>query len=240
MKLRYIFYGLLILILVYVAIFGLRIIIFARRGGQLINQTNAYQQLHSNEGKKILFIGDSLAYGTGASSSKYSLAGLVGRRFPEAKLVNLGQNGLRTNALADEVQAIEHGWDLIVVIVGGNDVIRPWIDLDKSANNLEIIFSELAVRADNVIALTTSNLKNTSFFLWPVNHYFGARSVQMRDGAESNASKVDNLVYVDMVTRNEHVDFGDIQEAKDHLHLSDEGYKYWYDGIVDATNNFNF
>lgn len=215
-----------------------RIAVLARRGGVLIKQMSAYQQTGSTNGMKILILGDSLAYGTGASSPQTSLAGRIGKRFPDAHITNQGKNGMRTKGLAEEMKQLTDHYDLIVIVVGGNDLIHPWLDLDRAAKNLETIYKTASTHADQVISLTTGNLRHTSFFLWPLNHYFGKRSIYLRNQASNIADTLPNVTYIDLVKRNQSVPFGHLQEAPDHLHLSDDGTNYWYEAIADTTHNF--
>ena len=92
------------------------------------------QPLHNNA--TILAFGDSLTYGTGASSDKAYPAVL--ERLTKRKVINAGipgeisANGLRRlpNLLAS------HRPDLIIICHGGNDILRK-LDLSKTQNNIQ-------------------------------------------------------------------------------------------------------
>lgn len=212
-----------------------RVRILSNRAGVLIKNTKPFER--EGKGKqKILILGDSLAYGTGTSSSEKSVAGLVAAHYPEAAVINKSANGKRTNELANEVEKLNDNYDVILIIIGGNDILRPWINLNESATNLNKIYSTASKHSTKVIALTTGNFKYTTLFLWPANLYYEGRSVELRDSAIKISKELPNVVYVDMVERNKTVPFDHVKEAPDHLHLSDEGAKYWHDAIKERVN----
>lgn len=225
-----------IIAIAWIAVFLLRLRYYSNKAGKVIERAERYEK--EGDGLRILVLGDSLAYGTGTTAPQKSVAGLLGQRFPSASLENRGRNGLRTNDLANEVKDIDDHYDLIFIIIGGNDAIRPWVDLKESSSNLKTIYGAASSHADHVVALTTGNLKYTSLFLWPSNLYFGYRSEFLRDQAKDIADDLENVTYIDMVARNETHQFDHLKEAEDRLHLSDDGAKYWFEAITDQTNNF--
>lgn len=208
-----------------------RVRILSQRGGELIRSTVPFERNGTNK-QTVLVLGDSLAYGTGTTSSEKSVAGLVAKHYPMATVINKSVNGKRTNELAQEVKSLEGKYDLILIIIGGNDVLRPWINLEQSGKNLETIYAGASAHADKVVALTTGNLRYTTLFLWPINHYLGARSMELRNYAVKAAAPHKNVTYVNLVERNKTVPFGHLKEAPDRLHLGDDGAQYWYEGIL--------
>lgn len=225
--------SLIVLILLWLVAGFVRIKIFGRRANTLIQNTKPFER-KGNTSQKILILGDSLAFGTGTSSPDKSVAGLVASRFPDATVINKAVNGKRTAQLATEVQNINENYDFILIIIGGNDILRPWLNLHTSAQNLQAIYSTASKHSSKVVALTTGDLKYTSFFLWPANYYFSARSVELRNSAKKIASSLPNVTYIDLVERNKHVKFDNLKESPDHLHLSDDGAKYWFEAILDS------
>ncbi len=223
----------LAIVLLWVAIALVRARIFSNRAGAIIRTTVPFERA-GKKTQKILVLGDSLGYGTGTSAPEKSVAGLVGSNYPDATVINKSVNGKRTPELAHEVASLDEHYDLILIIIGGNDVLRPWLNLNDSGKNLNTIYTAASKHATKVIALTTGNLRYTSFFLWPLNYYFGARSTELRDHAAQAAAKLPNVTYIDLVTRNKTVPFDHLKEAPDHLHLSDDGANYWYQAIRDS------
>lgn len=230
--------NLIILTVLVIVLWGLanfvRIRILSSRAGKIIQNTTKFERKTEYK-QKILVLGDSIAYGTGTSSPEKSVAGLVAAHYPNANVENRAQNGKRTKDLAKEVESITGSYDLILIVVGGNDILRPWINLDESANNLAKIYKNASTHSTKVIALTTGNFKYTTLFLWPANYYFSSRSIQLRNSAVKIAEEIPNLIYVNIVDYNEKVPFDTVKEAPDHLHLSDDGANYWMQAILDTT-----
>lgn len=217
--------------LIWIVISVVRVRIFSQRAGQFIRSTVKFER-QGDADQHVLVVGDSLAYGTGTSSPEKSVAGLVAARYPGAKVTNLGFNGKRTKELAVEMNQLEGHYDLILIIVGGNDILRPWVNLKQSGENLKSIYKEASTKSSQVVALTTGDFRYTTFFLWPLNLYYSDRSVELRNHAQAAASQYKNVMYIDMVEHNKTAKFDQVKEASDHLHLSDDGAQYWLDAIV--------
>ena len=222
-----------VIVLLWLAIALVRVRIFSHRAGAIIRSTVPFERAGKST-QKILILGDSLAYGTGTSAPAKSVAGLVASNYPDATVVNKSVNGKRTPELAKEVEDLNEKYDLILIIIGGNDILRPWLSLNDSGKNLDAIYTAASKHATKVVALTTGNLRYTTFFLWPLNYYFGARSIELRNHAVQTAATLPNVTYIDLVTRNKTVPFDHLKESPDHLHLSDDGANYWYQAIVDS------
>lgn len=216
-----------------------RFYVFTRRASRLISSTVPYSRQSGAKGR-ILVLGDSLAYGTGTSRPENSVAGLVASEFPDFTVENMSRNGKRTNELAQEINKIEGNYELILVIIGGNDALRPWINLKASGQNLQEIYGKASKHAKQVVVLTTSDLKYTTFFLWPLNFYFSKRSNYLRESAKRAAAGLDNVRYVDLIERNQTVQFDHDEESNDHLHLNDAGARYWFEAIRETTDDFQF
>lgn len=211
-----------------------RFLILSSKGGMLIRSATPFER-KGNSNQKILVLGDSLAYGTGTSSPEHSIAGRVASKYPEAQVENRSKNGMRTHELSEQVKQLNGHYDVILIVIGGNDVMRPWIDLNQSGKNLETIYAGATQHADKVIAFSTGNMRTTTFFPWPLNYVVGSRSVSLRDKALKAANAHKNVYYIDMVAYNERVPFTSREEAPDHLHLSDAGTEYWFQALQERN-----
>lgn len=238
--LRVILYILLGAIAIWLLIASIRAYYFTRTAEKLINQVEPYQQ-EGTSSERILFIGDSFAYGTGASSSASSLAGLVGEYRPEATVVNKAKNGTKSEDLAKRIESdIDTNYDIIVAIVGSNDIIHPEVDLSKIDGNFAKIYNKASSNAKKVITLTSGDFRQVSFFLSPLNHYFGYRSDEVDKIAKIEASKISNIVYINGFAKEYRPTDSKVLESSDHLHLNDQGYYYWFQRILEKTNNLTF
>lgn len=205
----------------------------------LIESTEPFER--SGKSGQILVLGDSIAYGTGTTSPANSLAGKFAANFPDHSVTNLAKNGKTTTELAAEVQNLgDEKYDLILIVIGGNDIMHVSNDLDQTAKNLQTIYGYASAHSDNTVAISTGNFKYTSLFPWPLPIILSNRSVTVRDSAAEAASAHNNVHYIDMVEYNERESFTHVQEAPDRLHLSDEGVEYWMSAVKQATDNLNF
>ena len=227
------------IVILWILVSLIRLRVLSSRAGEIITDTTPFSQ--EGPGPRVLVLGDSLAYGTGTSSPEKSVPGLVSLAYSkDANVENRAQNGKRSKQLAEEVETIHHDYELILIIIGGNDVIRPNVSLRSTKQNLQKIYATASKHADQVIALSTGDLQYTSFFLPPLNYYFSARSETVRDFAQAAADQYDNVTYVDLVAYNQTQTFTPAMEAPDKLHLSDNGARYWLEAIKKSTNNFRF
>lgn len=226
--------------LIWLAVASTRIFIFTKRAEKLINQVVPYEQA-GNGSLDILVVGDSIAYGTGSSSAETTIAGLIGAKFPQANITNKAKNGTKTKTLANRISGdIDRNYRIVIIIVGANDIIHPEVNLGESEQYLGRIYAEASEKADNVIAITTGDFKHISFFLYPLNYYFGDRSRSLSESALWQSAKYNNVHYVDTFTDKNSPGRPQALEAADHLHLSDLGSHYWVQEILSATNNLEF
>ena len=114
---------------------------------ELIDQTVPYSR-QGGGAEKWLILGDSLAYGVGASSSASSVAGNIGSYFPDATIVNKSESGFHVNDVLTQISdvsqpiALEEFTD-ILVIVGGNDIVRSVGGIDEVAKDMTQIINIL-------------------------------------------------------------------------------------------------
>jgi lysophospholipase L1-like esterase len=232
--------SLLIIVTAWLLAASMRIFFATRNTEKLIVQIQPYRQAGTGQ-KSILFIGDSFAYGTGASSSDNTMAGLVGNHFPGFTIVNKARNGTKTEDLANRiVKDVDRRYDLIFVMVGANDVIHPEVNLGDSQRHLARIYARAADNADHVIAVTSGDFKDVSFFLPPLNHYFGYRSERLNDVAQYEASRFSDVRYIDGLAENSKPEEPGAFESEDRLHLNDIGTHYWFQRILEKTGGLAF
>lgn len=218
------------LVLAYVLFTAGRTYGYIEEERRLEAQTIKYERFTESQ-KDILVLGDSLAYGIGTSTPETSFAGQLGQHFPDYNIINEAVIGDETENLATAIDdKIQREYDLVFVIIGGNDILRYGVDIEESAQHLNTITGKAAKHAEQAYIITTSDFKNVSFVPWFARPYFSKRSNTLRQAGIAAASLHSNVTYLDAF------DFDPEEyknlEATDGFHLNDAGMARLVEMIV--------
>lgn len=171
---------------------------------------------------KVLFFGDSLVAGYGLSNpDRDSLPAKMqtaSQRMGEStaiQVVNMGVSGdTSSGALARLPQVIAERPDIVIIVLGGNDVLRA-VDPDITFNNLDVILKELerngiycmlaGMKAPpnlgsdyasrfNRIYTKLSQSRNIAFYPFILEGVAGNMTYNQRDGIHPNPEGVDVIV----------------------------------------------
>ncbi len=205
----------------------------------LIVRVTPYEQT-VDAAPRILVLGDSTGYGTGASSGEESIAGLIGADYPQYTIVNKSKNG-RTigEALAFiKTQKETKHYALIVVQLGGNDILqkRP---IDAVRSDLSELFGILLKKSPRVVMLTSGNVGAASAYTGTSDaEEYEKLTRQYRDMVIPLAAE-SGVTYIDLFE--EPIDDMFLRKPKkylaiDGLHPSSEGYAYWYKTLGPVIN----
>ena len=179
---------------------------------------------------KILVIGDSTALGTGATQPEHSLAGLLGAHFPEASIENHGVNGAKTKDLIKRLERLrEKHFDLMMVHIGGNDVVR-FTERKELTHDIDIVLRSAKQLADKVVLVSTGNVGTAKLLPLGTRWLFTWRTRQVRDTLKTAATK-HGISYVDLFREYNNDPFAldpSKYYAADSFHPSDEGYLDWF------------
>jgi len=204
-----------------------------RQSVELARQSEPFEASPTNAVATLLVVGDSTAVGTGASSPAHSLAGLIARDHPRLKIVNRAQDGAKFADIARQLEAAGgQRFDAILVLGGGNDVIRltryPALEQDIARA------AALArTHANLVVIMPCGNVGSAPFFFAPVSWLMTKRA-QALHGFVREAAKDNSALYVNLYKDKAEDPFAqrpDELNAKDGLHPSDAGYRLWYDEL---------
>lgn len=196
----------------------------------------AYTQQPAAPVRHLLVMGDSTGVGTGASDPRDSVAGRIGAAHPDWRIDNLAVNGARAADLAaqgDRAQALPSRPDLVLILVGGNDVIRlsDWGPVEAA---LLASVRQAGAHGARVVLVPCGEVGRSPLFLPPVSWWFNARSNTLHQVVASVAVRTGAQV-VDLRTPPE-VDPFVQQPARHHaadgLHPSSAGYGVWFRQIV--------
>lgn len=195
----------------------------------LARASEPFQAAPQDATGSLLLVGDSTAVGTGASSPEASVAGLIAREHPRLRIVNRAVDGAKFEAIAAQLAADSNRFDVILVLAGGNDVIRLTREerLREAIQQTAVLAS---ARSNNVVFMPSGNAGNAPFFFAPVSWLMTERS-QTLHRLVREAAATHNASYVNLYKPAAQDPFAQRPKelhAADGLHPSDAGYRIWY------------
>jgi lysophospholipase L1-like esterase len=200
-----------------------------KQSAELARQSEPFQVSPPNPGASLLVVGDSTAVGTGASSPASSLAGLIAREHPRLKIVNRAADGAKYEDIARQLEgAAGERFDAILVLGGGNDVIRltPYAPLEE---NIARVGTLARTQAKLVVFMPSGNVGSAPFFFPPWSWLMTQRSRALH-GFVRQVAADNGALYVNLFKEKQDDPFAqrpDELNAKDGLHPSDAGYRLW-------------
>lgn len=201
-----------------------------QRAAELARASEAFQNNPDNPAVRVLIVGDSTAVGTGASSGRESLAGLMARQHPRTLIENRARDGARfADVLAQLVG--EQRFDMVIVQAGGNDVIRLRA-LDALQTDIDRVADRARELADSVVLMPAGNVGNAPFFFAPVSWWMTQRSRALHRLVQQTAART-GAVYVNLFHERDDDPFvaNPGLNASDGLHPSDAGYAVWFEQL---------
>ena len=197
----------------------------------LARQSEPYQATPAGATASLLVVGDSTAVGTGASTSSDSVAGLIAREHPQLKIVNRARDGAKFSDIVAQLGGDER-FDAILVLGGGNDVIRFTGDALLEQDIARA--AEIArTRARLVVFMPSGNVGSAPFFFAPWSWLMTKRSRTLHQFVRQAAAD-NGALYVNLFKEKADDPFAqrpDELNARDGLHPSDAGYRIWYDAL---------
>ena len=227
----------LVLLLGYATWAAMHMMTLITIGGELVAESKAYEQ-KGNGKPRILVMGDSTAVGTGVTDPRGSIAGGLGRDFPDAEIRNLGINGLKVAGLLERFpQYPQDAFDLVVIQIGANDIMRG-TKLKSFERDLRKAFEGARDIGTHVVALHSGNIGLAPLFPWPVSSLMRSRTLAVREIYRRIAEE-EGVIYVDLFHERENDPFKGQARfyGRDLLHLSEAGYEVWYEEVRAAMRD---
>lgn len=194
----------------------------------LIAQVSPYEQ--EGSGQRVLVLGDSTGYGTGARDVQETVAGRLGADFPELTIVNRSVNGDTIADATERLQNIDGDFDFILLQLGGNDVLQGRSQT-LIAQDISNLYEQLSTRTAHIIMMSFGNVGTAPAFSGEQAEHYQQASVAFHTLMEEFAAKRDNFTYVNLYNEPSEdlfVQQPDVHMSYDGLHPSGAGYGLWY------------
>ncbi len=176
------------------------------------------------EKNEILILGDSLAYGVGASSPDKSFAGVLAARFNDKSVKNKAVIGETTSSLNKTIDGeLTNHYEKIYIIVGGNDIMRMHINILKSSKSLRTAIEKASLQANEVVIMTAGDFDDVSLSPWALKPIFELRAEMIRNTALKLEHEYENFDYIDIKAAAIDSEVYKQLEAPDGYHLNDQG-----------------
>lgn len=201
-----------------------------RETAELARASEPLQRPVHEADARLLIVGDSTAVGTGASAPQTSLAGLLANAYPSLHIENRGRDGA---TFADLARQLEGGspFDMVLILAGGNDVIR-LRRLERMGAEIDRVISRARERASLVLVMPAGNVGNAPFFFPPLSWLMTSRARRMHAYVHDSAAR-HGAVYVNLFKERKADPFAlrPVLNARDGLHPSDLGYRLWFEEL---------
>jgi lysophospholipase L1-like esterase len=184
---------------------------------------------------RMLVVGDSTAVGTGAGAATASVPGLLARDYPRLGIENRAQDGATFARVAEQLERAGR-FDVVLLMAGGNDVIRLRSPQDLRGD-VERALALARERAGHVVVMPAGNVGNAPFFFPPVSWEMTRRSRALHRIVRDAASR-HGAIYVDLFRERDDDPFVSQPglNARDGLHPSDAGYREWYRTLMSQSD----
>ena len=200
---------------------------------ELADAARPYTAHPSDPQRTLLIVGDSTALGTGADSPETSLAGWIGQAHPQWRIDNHAVNGAKFADVVQQLRKADSGYDLVLVVAGGNDVMQ-LTGMAKLRAGMAEAVALAQERGRRVVLMPCGNVGHAPFFLPRLTWWMDSRSKDMHAIAQSVASN-GGARYIRLLQPKESDPFvlrSKEMNAADGLHPSSTGYHHWYTELV--------
>ena len=190
--------------------------------------TPSYEQEGSNS-KSLLILGDSTGYGTGASRSRESIAGLIGATYPDLSITNTSYNGRSATELRDYLKNFSGLYEVILLQIGSNDLLQG-VRAAAVVAEIENIVTKLQSHAKRIVVMTGGNIGSARRFKFGEAAAYTAASREY-DMLMSKSAKERNFDFVSLFVEPEQDPFvlkTYIYTSCDALHPTSAGYALWF------------
>lgn len=199
----------------------------------LIARVSPYEQSGNGAGR-ILVVGDSTGYGTGATRAADSVAGRIGAAYPDYQIENRSKNADTIAAALARVEDVIGTYDLIVLQLGGNDIMQQR-DIATITDHVMAMYTRLRPHANHFVMVSAGNVGGAAAFTGTEAAVLTRHSRAYHAALEAFAATRSDFTYVSLFDELENDPFvaaPHVYLASDGLHPSSAGYKLWFEKII--------
>lgn len=204
----------------------------AKESQRLMANERPYRNETTDTSKTILVLGDSTGAGIGATRPEDSVAGQVAEYIGATHVENYARSGAAVEELPVQItQAKQKEYDLILIHIGGNDILS-FHDPKKVAPQLGEILKTLPA-AKKVVVLCAGNVGGATIFPRLIRIFHTSLTLEYHK-LFGEAVAASGGTYVNLYEPRDKDPFLKDPEkylAKDGLHPSSEGYRLWFEKV---------
>ncbi len=227
MKYLFIFIGIL---LIAAFLFFIQVRYYAHISKALIEDTVKFTNESADTKKTLLVLGDSTAYGVGASKSEDSLPALVASFVGATYTENYSISGAKIEDIASQRKNIKRDkYDLILLQIGANNIVAR-DNVDESSKKLELILKDIQTLSGRVVLVTAGDVGGAPAIPFPFRSYYRNLTISYHEKFQALGDKL-GVTYVNLYDEPEVDPFilqPEVYFAEDMFHPSSEGYKLWF------------
>lgn len=202
----------------------------------IAHATPVYQQSGTGD-QRLLLLGDSTGYGTGAANRSETTAGRIGSAYPQLTIENNSVNGRTAIELLEVAREIEGTYDVILMQIGANDLLAG--DSPRSVvETIAMLVELLRPHATNIIVLTSGNIGAA----W---RFEGEKAERLTNASRTfdalmkERAETEQFSFVSLWSEPAVDPF--VQEPKkytafDGLHPTSAGYGIWFESLDEYVN----
>ena len=182
--------------------------------------------LNEGQEKRILVLGDSTGYGTGADKVEDTLLGRFAHDFPNVEVNNYAVNGSVTNNLIKQLEKVhDKNYNLTIISSGGNDTWK-MTNLHEVERDLRIALTMAQkITGNNIALIIYNNSASGPVFPFFVRGLILKRTRQINE-IYTRVGNEFNLQTVPIFLPGEKCRLNFF--SRDGLHPSSEGYRIMY------------
>jgi lysophospholipase L1-like esterase len=194
--------------------------------------------LNEGQEKRILVLGDSTGYGTGADKVEDTLLGRFAHDFPNVEVNNYAVNGSVTNNLIKQIEKVhDKNYNLTIISSGGNDTWKMTNLRDVERDLRTALTMAQKITGNNIALIIYNNSASGPVFPFFIRGLILKRTRQINEiytrvGNEFNLQTVPIFLPGEKCPSNFF--------SRDGLHPSSEGYRIMYIRLWAALYQYRY